>query len=68
MRDWPTEPGAKFHKRDGSKEHDVRQNAAVALAFAGLSEYGDFDPAAAGVPREVVRADTLALLTIQQPR
>jgi len=62
MRDWPAEPGAKFHKRDGSKEHDVRQNATVALAFAVLSEYGDFRDAEAGTTREQVRADTVALV------
>jgi hypothetical protein len=62
LRDWPAEPGAQFHKRDGSKEHDVRQNATVAAALAVLSEYGPFDETLAGATREQVRADTVALM------
>ncbi len=62
LRDWPAEPGAKYHKRDGSKEHDVRQNATVAAALAVLSEYGRFDEKLAGATREQVRADALALV------
>ena len=62
LRDWPAEPGAKFHKRDGSKEHDVRQNGTVAFAFAVLSEGGRFDEQSAGATREQVRADAVALV------
>ena len=51
LRDWSAEPGAKFHKRDGSKELDVRQNAAVAAALSVLSEYGRFDEKLAGASR-----------------
>lgn len=62
VREWPAEPGARFHKRDGSKEHDVRQNATVAAALAVLCEYGSFDEREAGATREQVRADTVALV------
>jgi len=62
LRDWPAEPGAKYHKTDASHEHAVRQNATVAVAFAVLSAYGDFDESAAHATRQQVEADTVALL------
>ncbi|MBI3911192.1 MAG: hypothetical protein HY320_09700 [Armatimonadetes bacterium] len=62
LHDWPNDRGAKFHKVDRSDEMAVRQNATVALGFAVLSAFGDFDAREAGVPREQVRADTAALL------
>ena len=40
LRDWPQLPGARYHKRDGSQEHDVRQNATVAYGLAVLGKYG----------------------------
>ena len=39
MKDWGPEPGARYHKRDGSQEHDVRQNASVAFGLALLAGY-----------------------------
>ena len=62
MKDWPAEPGARFHKRDGSLEHSVRQNASVALGYAVLATCGNYDESAAGgVKRTTVRADAVAL-------
>jgi hypothetical protein len=62
IRPWPDEAGASYHKRDGSKEHDVRQNASVALGFAVLSAFGAYDEKEAGVPRDRVKADAAALV------
>ncbi len=62
LHDWPAEPGAKFHKTDGSQEHAVRQNASVALDFATVLTADTFDESAAGATREQVRADAVALI------
>ncbi|BCW97996.1 MAG: hypothetical protein KatS3mg024_0823 [Armatimonadota bacterium] len=40
LRDWPRLSGSKYHKRDGSQEHAVRQNATVAYGLAVLGRYG----------------------------
>jgi hypothetical protein len=62
MKDWPAEPGARFHKRDGSLEHSVRQNASVALGFAVLAKFGPYDEGLARAPRAKVLADAVALV------
>lgn len=41
IQPWPQAEGAHYHKRDGSAEHDVRQNASVANAAGILAVYGD---------------------------
>jgi len=51
LHEWPLEPGAKFHKRDGSQEHAVRQNASVALALALLASSGGLDHGIADATR-----------------
>jgi hypothetical protein len=61
LRDWPAAPGCRYHKRDGHREHDVRQNATVALGYAALL-LGDYDAEIAGVPREQIERDLLGLL------
>lgn len=40
LRDWQQLSGSKYHKRDGSHEYDVRQNATVAYGLAVLGRYG----------------------------
>jgi hypothetical protein len=62
MQNWSREPGAKFHKQDGSLEGSVRQNGDIAFAFAVLASYGDFDESKAGVSRARVKADASALI------
>lgn len=62
MRPWPFAAGCRFHKRDGHREWEVRQNATVALAYALLSAYGNYDAAEAGTPRRQVEAEARALV------
>ncbi len=39
LKNWDAEPGARYHKRDGAHELDVRQNATVALGLAVYAAY-----------------------------
>lgn len=59
LRDWQAEPGAKFHKRDGFHEHDVRQNATVAFGLAVYAAYAP-DPSKPVVRK--AREDARALV------
>ncbi|NQT53464.1 hypothetical protein HQ576_15505 [bacterium] len=61
FRDWPHAPGCRYHKRDGHREYDVRQNATVALGYATLL-LGDYDAKVAGVPRDQLEGDLVGLL------
>lgn len=57
LKDWPNEPGAKYHKRDGSQELAVRQNATVAFGLAVMATKND-----AGRPEREASADATALV------
>lgn len=61
FRDWPRAPGCRYHKLDGHREYAVRQNATVALGYSTLLR-GDYDEKVAGVPKEQIEKDLLALL------
>ncbi|MFW6164084.1 MAG: hypothetical protein ACODAJ_15055, partial [Planctomycetota bacterium] len=61
MRDWPHLEGCRYHKADGHREWQVRQNATVALGYATLL-LGDYDVEVAGVPRAQIESDLAGLL------
>jgi hypothetical protein len=61
FRDWPHAPGCRYHKREGSREWDVRQNATVALGYAALLR-GPTSSEAGGVPVAQLNADLAGLL------
>ncbi|MBN1420132.1 MAG: hypothetical protein JXP34_15240, partial [Planctomycetes bacterium] len=58
VRDWPGAAGCRYHKRDGHRELDVRQNASVALAFAVLARYGE----GVSIPRDDVARDARGII------
>ncbi len=61
FHDWPYLAGCRYHKREGSEEWDVRQNAAVALGYATILR-GPYDEAAGGVPAARLAGDLAGLL------
>ena len=61
FRDWPHAPDCRYHKREGSSEWDVRQNATVALGYAALLK-GSAPDAQTTVPMDQLRSDLIQLL------
>jgi hypothetical protein len=61
FHDWPYLEGCRYHKREGSAEWDVRQNATVALGYATILR-GPYDEAVGGVLRAKLASDLTQLL------
>jgi hypothetical protein len=61
FRDWPFLAGCRYHKREGSAEWDVRQNATVALGYSTILR-GPYDETAGGVPQAKLASDLTQLL------
>ncbi|MCC7492723.1 MAG: hypothetical protein IT204_10265 [Fimbriimonadaceae bacterium] len=61
IREAPSVPGGRFHKRDDHNEHAVRQNATVALGYAVLLLEA-WDAALTGCSRDQAVVDLRGLL------
>ena len=63
MRDFPGQPGWRYHKIDHSQEHAVRQNATTALCYATLAvEPSRYSAELGGVPLATVISEAKGLL------